>query len=72
MSEPKFCKDCKHYTADQGHPRCGAPAARIKTTGEPGFATVERTYSLASTCGPEAKWFIPAPPVSKSWWEFWK
>lgn len=70
MSEPKFCKDCKHYKAGWSgfYPRCAAVPDPV-AGGAVRFADIEREYGFGDHCGPEAKRFEAKPKaVWRRWW----
>lgn len=57
-NEPKFCRDCKHYSTDGRWQECSHIQVRNRVSGNPGFADIQRAYST-SACGTEGRLWEP-------------
>lgn len=70
MGDKRYCEDCRFFASSatgKAFGKCGAPDAKPVSQDRfiapefdlPPYATTMRTASI--NCGPEAKWFEPAP-----------
>jgi hypothetical protein len=64
MNEIKLCKDCRHMTPEQ---KCGRPDAvkidYVNGNHKMFECQVERAFSTATGCGPDAKHFEASEPT---------
>lgn len=67
-TEPKFCKDCKHYSLEWAQHRCGF--VRDPISGGPGaFADIERKGAGHRTgCGSDGRRFEPKDVATRGFW----